>query len=137
MFETIWNELYWIVDWLIASTTLSVAYNYDNNKWTEYPYCTITPSDYNETIYDNTVNQLEIPYVINLYDERDQENLEDVESKLRTLVDQILYELRRNPTLNWKALRATFWVRWGYSDDNTRHRVVQITCNYFTITPYI
>ena len=137
MFKTIWDLLYTKINALVATTKLNVVYNYDNTEWLKYPYATITPSDTTETIFDNTLNQIEIPFTIRLYDEWDTEDLSSVEDKLRVLVDTILQSLRTDPTLSWNTLRAWFTIRWGYSWDQSKYRVIEINTNYLITTSYL
>ena len=128
MFSTISNELYTIMNWLIAWTKLASVYNYDVKTYDTVPCATITPLDSVETVLDTINNQDVIPFRIRVVDKN--KDIANMEARMRTLADAVLTELRKktNVTLNWAVCNMTFTITWGWLDDEQPMRTFEINC---------
>jgi len=128
MFSTISNELYTIINWLIATTKLASVFNYDVKEYTSVPCATITPLDVTEWVLDTVTNIDTLPFRIRVVDKN--KDLANMEARMRTLADDILAELRKkeNITLWWNACNMTFTIGWGWIDDSQPMRIFDITC---------
>jgi len=100
MFSTISNELYTIINSLVATTKLASVYNYDVKTYDSVPCATITPLDTVETVLDTITNQDIVPFRIRIVDKN--KDIANMEARMRTLADEVLAELRKktNITLN-------------------------------------
>ena len=129
MFTAIWTALYNIINWLVASTTLNVVYNYDS-KWSDtFPYATISTVDWEEIYLDNLVNKTNLKFIVRVYDQN--KSISTMEARMRLLIDNIMIELRKkgNCTL-WDIVESmTFNLNWWWQDMEQPVRVCEITCN--------
>jgi len=100
MFSTISNEIYTIINGLVATTKLAAVYNYDVKTYNSVPAATITPLDTTEVVLDTVTNMDTIPFRIRVVDKN--KNVETMEARMRLLADNIIAELRKkeNITLN-------------------------------------
>jgi len=137
MFSTISNELYTIINSLVATTKLASVYNYDVKTYDSVPCATITPLDTVETVLDTITNQDIVPFRIRIVDKN--KDIANMEARMRTLADEVLAELRKktNITLNWATLNMTFTVTWGWLDDEQPMRTFEIICNCTAINTII
>jgi len=128
MFSEISNELYTLINWLVATTKLASVYNYDVKTYNSVPCATITPLDIKETPLDQATNIDEVPFRIRVVDKN--KDVANMEARMRTLADEILTELRKreNITLNWTVCNVNFWVTWGWLDDQQPMRTFEIIC---------
>ena len=137
MFSTISNEIYTIINGLVATTKLAAVYNYDVKTYNSVPAATITPLDTTEVVLDTVTNMDTIPFRIRVVDKN--KNVETMEARMRLLADNIIAELRKkeNITLNWTACNMTFWIVWGWLDDQQPMRTFDITCTVTTTNTII
>ena len=137
MFSTISNEIYTIINSLVATTKLAAVYNYDVKTYDNVPVATITPLDTAETVLDTVTNMDVIPFRVRVVDKN--KNVATMESRMRTLADEIIAELRKkeNITLNGSVCNMTFWITWGWMDDQQPMRTFEIVCTVTTTNTII
>jgi len=128
MFSEISNELYTIINSLVATTKLASVYNYDVKTYNSVPCATITPLDIVEIPLDTVTNMDTVPFRIRVVDKN--KSVESMEARMRTLADELLAELRKreNITLNWTVCNINFGVTWGWLDDQQPMRTFDIIC---------
>ena len=130
MFWTISNEIYTIINWLVASTKLAQVFNYDVKTYDKVPCATITPLEATEIPLDTANNTDTVPFRIRVVDKN--KSIVTMEARMRTLCDDLLAELRKreNITLNWTVCNTTFSVTWWWLDDEQPMRTFDIivTC---------
>lgn len=130
MFWTISNEIYTIINWLVASTKLAQVFNYDVKTYDKVPCATITPLEATEIPLDTANNTDTVPFRIRVVDKN--KSISSMEARMRTLCDDLLAELRKreNITLNWTVCNTTFSVTWWWLDDEQPMRTFDIivTC---------
>ena len=129
MFKEIWEKLEIILNWIVASTTLNIVYNYDIKTAESFPYATISVMDGEEIYLDNLVNLTNLKYIIRVYDQN--KSIALMEARMRLLIDNIMIELRKkgNCTLWDIAESMTFNLNWWWQDMEMPVRVCEITCN--------
>lgn len=130
MFSTISNEIYTIINWLVATTKLAQVFNYDVKTYDKVPCATITPLEATEIPLDTANNTDTVPFRIRVVDKN--KTISSMEARMRTLCDEILAELRKreNITLNWTVCNTNFSVTWWWLDDEQPMRTFDIivTC---------
>lgn len=132
MFTETWIALYNIMNWLIATTTLNAVFNYDIKTIESFPSASISLQEWDEIYLDQLLNQIDIKYIIRIYDQNKSVAL--MEARMRLLVDNIMITLRNksNCGLWWTANRITFSYKWWWQDNEQPIRVCEITCNILT-----
>ena len=128
MYSSIWTALKAILDPLITTTTLTAVYNYDVKTYNTFPALSIVIWEWEETYLDTANNEANINFLIRIVDQN--KDVSSMEARMRTLVDNILVELRKksNSTLWWIAEWITFKIIWWWQDLEMPIRVCEITC---------
>jgi hypothetical protein len=126
-YNSIWNSIYNIVNWLVAWTKLQAVYNYDAKSSEVFPYAIITTKDGAEDMLDTASNLMTYNFLVRVVNiNKDVSALEWV---MRQLCDDILAELRKeaNETLSWTVdLFLPSQVTWGWADWSEPTRIFEI-----------
>lgn len=78
-----------------------------------------------------TQDQIIVSYTISIYTRN--KDISTAEGTIRTLVDEVLADLRADEYLTGSALRADFDIEWGRANDEQPTRIAQIKCNYLCL----
>lgn len=116
-YVNIWNSIASILNWLIAGTTLTAVYNYDVKEAMSFPYAVVSAQTWEENILDTASNEIIYWFVIRIIDTN--KDIANMETRMRTLVDNVLAELRKkiNLTLSWSVIKfLPFTINWGWYD---------------------
>ena len=128
MYVEIGNKLYTIID----ASTIPNVYNYERklaDEW--YPYATISPLNWVNTVETTTQDRLVVGYTIAIYVRN--KSLATAEWEIRAYVDEIMQDLRADEYLTGTALRGEFELERGRLNDEQPVRVCNIKCNYLLL----
>jgi hypothetical protein len=132
MYNTIWNKIYTIIDWIVTAQTLPLnfVYNYGKKLWDDgYPMATVTPSEGGKMEpMDQIRYNLDCVYDISIYVQN--KSIATNEPIIRQIVDWILVALKSDAYLTWSALNSRFELQRGYVWDEQPLRVAIIKCFY-------
>lgn len=133
MITNIWLEIKNILNSLITTTTLTAVYNYDIKEINSFPIAKITTIDWEETVLDTANNEDNLNFKITVIDQN--KSVENMETRMRLLVDNILSELRKkqNQTLNNTVCSFNMSFVWWWLDLEHPMRVCEITLRCKTI----
>ena len=135
MFKDIWDKIYNKLVALKSTTTLNEVYNFYPKQFDSYPLAIVYPSDSNEIILDSVQNTIEIPYIVTIIDTYDDPST--VEAKLRTLVDSIIDNFRKDQELRTWLNRLTYTLsiqtNWTFNTDEANYRIIDIILRFRTV----
>jgi hypothetical protein len=122
------QKIFDIVNSLVATTKLTVVYNYDTKTSDSYPYSTVSVWNWESDFYDTTNNEMISTYIVSVY-YRDK-NIDTTEWYIRELVDQILTELNKKTNLTLEGTvtyMKPVWIQWWWIESDESKRVCDIS----------
>jgi len=133
-FVEIWNAIN--TEMLkVKDTDLRVwdVYNYDPKIIWNYPAIIITPTNWNNNIYDTCNDLVTYNYKIVVVDEI-QTWIATVEDNMRSLADVVIERLKDVPTsilyIGWNTVKMEFDYQWWRADNQEPQRVFEITAKF-------
>lgn len=132
MFKNIGEAIETKLNALKNTTTLNQVFNYEIKASEWFPYATIVPSPSDESILDNTTDEINVGYLVKIFDET-SDDISQTEANMRKLVDDIAEAFRKDYTLGGLSKSLSINYDWGTTDDEIPRRYAEMTFNYTII----
>jgi hypothetical protein len=112
---------------LDANTKINQSYDYDAPKLQSFPCAVLVPSG-NASDYDTTTeNMRTYAFQVRLYIPMDSRGVEQAESTLTELIDELIDDFDQNVTLDGECLMMTAAPsEWGYEERDKWFRMATI-----------
>lgn len=137
-FVDIWNAIN--TEMLKVKNTdarVGSVYNYDIKieSWINLPAIIITPSSWDEWIFDSCKNDVTFNYIVRVIDSL-QTNWATVEDNMRYIADIVMERLKDMPNIvysNGETYKIEFTYDWWYIETQEPMRVFEINCKFSAI----